>query len=1529
MGSIKKRTLALILTVAIFMSVVPFTLVASAAPVDDNTVMFSANDDADGKLYYNGYYTYGENGLGYTQGGILKNSTNTGYNTSGGHAYLFADEIDSENMWKFTFNVDENGNHVKSSGGGTFIFPFYSDTHNPNTKDGAIANEDVETLGDNYADASEYTHLAIRIKFVNDGSGNYKSGTTQPLSINLLSAEAGDGSYGTWNKNGVVYFQDINTGEKIKVNEDVMQIPLGFDGYIVFPSSAVAGNTAKTLVDLVKVHVFLHWNCDHSSTDATDSWAGTELYVGDMILTKNINSFNLVYGAPSFDVTSNDHTITVISDDANAVYSFDKDAEASAWLAKDAFNAAAQNLPKGTKYTVYAKYAAGTKVLSKEISTTANGIIGYLMDVPENDAYYTYKNKYVGWGSRLTMTSNQDPFSQSASYNSQGGIYARKSGDEYFLILNPQEAENTDGTIKESNGGIYYNSISGRGFNEDGSVLTGMPEGIETDKITHLAFRIKVQGGEKDQYSSLSLRTSSFIYMQNSYLIDNNTGLVVNPYYRDYTTPHRVGITGEFDGWLVITYKNLGSSHRKYFEETGGSLAFYFHTSGCTSSDHGKDTKSNWQNKIFMIGDIAIIENEEDFINAHTKSYQTEGVALGVNDLDYIDKPFEESVNTFEATIRLPKNYPHFIRGGVIMGSSGFQSKYVNYEVYTNGNPSVVYKAGSTAYRKTFDQVNVATGEFTHLAFVNDKEADTLTCYVNGKVAQVLEGAIPEVVSMRPGVLGGDFRDGNTMQFRGEIKNIALYSDARTADEIMADMTAVGTDNLMAHWDLTKPAVQGAYLDESGNEHNIILGKLWLKEKEPVKDYAYSFAVVGDTQIVNTSYQDRLGGIYDWIVENKKSKNIQYVMGLGDITDGNKDTEWTAADAAISKLDGVVPYSLVRGNHDSSEKFNATHDKAPYNTTFAGRYDDKLENTYRELVVNDIRYLIFTLDCCPSDDVLAWAGNIIEAHPQHNVIITTHVYLTNEGKHHTSSVSLYGSGPNNGDGIWEKLVSKYENITLVLSGHVSQSRAILNQIKGDNGNIVSEMLIDPQGVDHTLGATGMVTMLYFSEDGSRVSVETYSTVRDMYYISHGQYDFDINVIKHTHAGGTATCKDRAACDYCKEAYGEVDAKAHGSNTEVRNKKDAECGVPGYTGDTWCLDCNTEIEKGKATDALEHKGGTATCKDKAVCDTCKQPYGAVDAKAHGSNTEVKNKKDAECGVPGYTGDTWCLDCNTEIEKGKTTDALEHKGGTATCKDKAICDLCKIAYGEVDKDAHGSNTEVKNKKDAECVVPGYTGDTWCLDCNTEIEKGKATNALEHKGGEATCSAKAICDVCKTAYGEVKADNHKNTELKNKKDASCEAEGYTGDTWCKDCDTEVKKGEAIKKLDHVAADELANKKDATTTEKGYTGDKVCKDCGTVMEAGKEIPVIVEDNKDDGNKDDSTTTPGGDATTPDDDKTEGDATTGGSNTDGDNAGAGSEDDGNLAPETGDNASILLAVVMALMAGAVVVLAKKRALNK
>ena len=108
---------------------------------------------------------------------------------------------------------------------------------------------------------------------------------------------------------------------------------------------------------------------------------------------------------------------------------------------------------------------------------------------------------------------------------------------------------------------------------------------------------------------------------------------------------------------------------------------------------------------------------------------------------------------------------------------------------------------------------------------------------------------------------------------------------------------------------------------------------------DPAKDYAYSFAVIGDTQkhVYRDVYygKDTTSYIYDWIVANKDSKKISLVMGLGDITDKDgvdqtaddgidqTDLEWDIAVEQHAKLENAgIPYTLVRGNHDTVAKLD-------------------------------------------------------------------------------------------------------------------------------------------------------------------------------------------------------------------------------------------------------------------------------------------------------------------------------------------------------------------------------------------------------------------------------------------------------------------------------------------------------------------------------------------------------------------------------------------------------------------------------
>ncbi len=88
----------------------------------------------------------------------------------------------------------------------------------------------------------------------------------------------------------------------------------------------------------------------------------------------------------------------------------------------------------------------------------------------------------------------------------------------------------------------------------------------------------------------------------------------------------------------------------------------------------------------------------------------------------------------------------------------------------------------------------------------------------------------------------------------------------------------------------------------------------------------------------------------------------------------------------------------------------------------------------------------------------------------------------------------------------------------------------------------------------------------------------------------------------------------------------------------------------------------------------------------------------------------------------------------------------------------------------------------------------------------------------------------------WGTAKPCDHKNTEIRNAKDATCTVPGYTGDTYCKDCGEKIGTGTAIPAKGHTEVIDSAV--EPTCTAPGKTEGAHCSVCGTVIKAQEEIP-------------------------------------------------------------------------------------------
>ncbi|MFH1022852.1 MAG: metallophosphoesterase [Planctomycetota bacterium] len=286
---------------------------------------------------------------------------------------------------------------------------------------------------------------------------------------------------------------------------------------------------------------------------------------------------------------------------------------------------------------------------------------------------------------------------------------------------------------------------------------------------------------------------------------------------------------------------------------------------------------------------------------------------------------------------------------------------------------------------------------------------------------------------------------------------------------------------------------------------------------DPKAGMPFTLVVLPDTQTYTLSAPEIFTAQTRWIRDNKDKWNIAFVAHLGDIVEnGPKEDEWQRANESMSLLDGVVPYGIVPGNHDynSTSARNTTlynkyfpvsrFEKQPW---YGGHFGENNDNSYQTFRTEGMDFLSLCLELGPRDEVLEWAGGVIARYPRHRVIVITHCYLNFDGtrvrKGHEYHTSTYVRKGNDGEAIWEKLVSQHKNIFLVLSGHMLGPAARLIG-EGREGNRVHELFSNYQG-----SKKGWLRIMTFLPRENRIDVTTYSPTLDK-YLEDGNNKFSLD-----------------------------------------------------------------------------------------------------------------------------------------------------------------------------------------------------------------------------------------------------------------------------------------------------------------------------------------------------------------------------------------------------------------------------------
>lgn len=332
-----------------------------------------------------------------------------------------------------------------------------------------------------------------------------------------------------------------------------------------------------------------------------------------------------------------------------------------------------------------------------------------------------------------------------------------------------------------------------------------------------------------------------------------------------------------------------------------------------------------------------------------------------------------------------------------------------------------------------------------------------------------------------------------------------------------------------------------------------------------------------------------------------------------------------------------------------------------------------------------------------------------------------------------------------------------------------------------------------------INTTGYAVRVGAAKDGSDAAAwdrtTSFTQYRNIYKYA------EIGLCSHPDVADDGDCTTAVVCTCGVTMTEAYDAHAV---TDWTSNEDETCTADG-TKYGFCTRCGTKVTATDEGSAHAHTmeyyaAAAATCAQTGNvaywhCSECGKNYDAesggnviedvvlaVDPTNHAGGTELRDASVPTCSDKGYTGDVWCLGCGTKLEDGEEISETDHAWGDVQyswSEDGKSCKAVRVCGTD------GSHTE-----EVSAVVTGkVTKEPTCT------EKGETTYTAVFDVEWASQQTKTVADVQEKGHGE--------PELKNAKDATCTAEGYTGDRVCPDCGTVIEQGTATAKTAHTYQD------------------------------------------------------------------------------------------------------------------------------
>lgn len=249
----------------------------------------------------------------------------------------------------------------------------------------------------------------------------------------------------------------------------------------------------------------------------------------------------------------------------------------------------------------------------------------------------------------------------------------------------------------------------------------------------------------------------------------------------------------------------------------------------------------------------------------------------------------------------------------------------------------------------------------------------------------------------------------------------------------------------------------------------------------------FSIVWMSDTQNLTRHYPEVFNSMRDWILRERESQNIVFLIHTGDVVDACSPFMWSNASIALVPVLYEIPGMVVSGNHDvGSDNRQSLFNERPY-----AMMTRKEGQTYRD---GDCAYQIFTAGgdeflvfgfgySVNSTAVWRWVNSVMDEHPDAVALFVMHYALQEDNRYSGQARELV-----------RQVAANRPNAKLLLCGHfdgvLMHEEWIDDDGDGETDRCFYTMMFNLQ--DDLEEGMGYMRILTFYPEDRHIEVKTYS-----------------------------------------------------------------------------------------------------------------------------------------------------------------------------------------------------------------------------------------------------------------------------------------------------------------------------------------------------------------------------------------------------------------------------------------------------